>query len=178
MEDNLSTFHREDDALDRELNSLVREMEHEEAAGRAVIEPRSRVECFSPQNNQRSFVYGHARAWFDSSKREVKRRAYALLGVSPNFASEPLDDLLRGGESDAATRNSPPMKSCERLKNSGSVGRIESLAVVGDGDPPKLPVLICSNQYARALCAAVLDCVSQEVLKDDDHLTAICLNGG
>ena len=31
MEDDLSTFHHEDDALDRELNSLVREMEHEEA---------------------------------------------------------------------------------------------------------------------------------------------------
>jgi hypothetical protein len=31
-------FHHEDDALDRELNSLVREMEHEEAVRRAVIE--------------------------------------------------------------------------------------------------------------------------------------------
>ena len=31
MEDDLSNFHHEDDALDRELNSLVREMEHEEA---------------------------------------------------------------------------------------------------------------------------------------------------
>jgi len=38
MEDNLRTFHHEDDALDRELNSLVREMEHEEAVRRAVIE--------------------------------------------------------------------------------------------------------------------------------------------
>jgi hypothetical protein len=38
MEDDLSTFHHEDDALDRELNSLVREMEHEEAVRRAVIE--------------------------------------------------------------------------------------------------------------------------------------------
>jgi len=34
----LSNFHHEDDALDRELNSLVREMEHEEAVRRAVIE--------------------------------------------------------------------------------------------------------------------------------------------
>jgi len=38
MEDDLSTFHREDDALGRELNSLVREVEHEEAVRRAVIE--------------------------------------------------------------------------------------------------------------------------------------------
>jgi hypothetical protein len=38
MEDDLSNFHREDDALDRELVSLVREMEHEEAVRRAVIE--------------------------------------------------------------------------------------------------------------------------------------------
>ena len=38
MEDDLSNFHYEDDALDRELNSLVREMEHEEAVRRAVIE--------------------------------------------------------------------------------------------------------------------------------------------
>ena len=38
MEDDLSNFHHEDDALDRELNSLVREMEHEEAVRRAVIE--------------------------------------------------------------------------------------------------------------------------------------------
>jgi len=38
MEDDLSTFHHEDDALDRELNSLVREMEHKEAVRGAVIE--------------------------------------------------------------------------------------------------------------------------------------------
>jgi hypothetical protein len=38
MEDDLNNFHHEDDALDRELNSLVREMEHEEAVRRAVIE--------------------------------------------------------------------------------------------------------------------------------------------
>ena len=38
MEDDLSNFHHEDDALDRELNSLVREIEHEEAVRRAVIE--------------------------------------------------------------------------------------------------------------------------------------------
>ena len=38
MEDDLSNFHHEDDALDRELSSLVREMEHEEAVRRAVIE--------------------------------------------------------------------------------------------------------------------------------------------
>jgi hypothetical protein len=38
MEDDLSNFHHEDDALDRELNSLVREMEHGEAVRRAVIE--------------------------------------------------------------------------------------------------------------------------------------------
>ena len=38
MEDYLSNFPHEDDALDRELNSLVREMEHEEADRRAVIE--------------------------------------------------------------------------------------------------------------------------------------------
>ena len=38
MEDDLSNFHYEDDGLDRELNSLVREMEHEEAVRRAVIE--------------------------------------------------------------------------------------------------------------------------------------------
>ena len=34
MEDDLSNFHYEDDALDRELNSLVREMEHEEGVGK------------------------------------------------------------------------------------------------------------------------------------------------
>jgi len=33
-----NTFHHEDDALDRELHSLVREMEREEAQRRAVIE--------------------------------------------------------------------------------------------------------------------------------------------
>ncbi len=38
MEDDLSTLHHEDDALDRELNSLVREVEREEAVRRAVIE--------------------------------------------------------------------------------------------------------------------------------------------
>jgi hypothetical protein len=38
MEDDLSSFHYEEDALDRELNSLVRKMEHEEAVRRAVIE--------------------------------------------------------------------------------------------------------------------------------------------
>ena len=38
MDDDLSTFHHEDDALDRELNSLVREMEDKEAIRRAVIE--------------------------------------------------------------------------------------------------------------------------------------------
>ena len=38
MEDDLSNCDHEDDALDRELNSLVREMEQEEAVRRAVIE--------------------------------------------------------------------------------------------------------------------------------------------
>ena len=38
MEDDLSNLHHEDDALDRELNSLVREMAHEEAVRRVVIE--------------------------------------------------------------------------------------------------------------------------------------------
>ena len=38
MEDDPGTFHHEDEALDRELDSLVREMEHEEAVRRAVIE--------------------------------------------------------------------------------------------------------------------------------------------
>ena len=38
MDDDLSTFHHEDGALDRELNSLVREMEHEEAVRRAVVQ--------------------------------------------------------------------------------------------------------------------------------------------
>ena len=37
MEDDLSKFHHENDALDRELNSLVREMEVKEATRRAVI---------------------------------------------------------------------------------------------------------------------------------------------
>ena len=43
MEDDLSNFHHEDDALDRELNSLVREMEHEEADRRAEIELQNLV---------------------------------------------------------------------------------------------------------------------------------------
>ena len=38
MEDDLSKFHHENDALDRELNSLVREMEHEQPDRRTVIE--------------------------------------------------------------------------------------------------------------------------------------------
>ena len=38
MKDNLSNVHNDDDVLDRKLNSLVREMEHEEAVRRAVIE--------------------------------------------------------------------------------------------------------------------------------------------
>ena len=38
MEDDLSTFHHEDGALDCQLNSLVREVEHEEAVRRVVIE--------------------------------------------------------------------------------------------------------------------------------------------
>ena len=38
MEDDLGNFHHEDDASDRELNFLVRELEHEEAVRRAVIE--------------------------------------------------------------------------------------------------------------------------------------------
>jgi hypothetical protein len=38
MEDDLSKFHHEDDALDRELTSLVREVEHEKAVRRAGIE--------------------------------------------------------------------------------------------------------------------------------------------
>ena len=38
MEDDLSNFHHEGDALNRELNSLVREMEDKEVVRRAVIE--------------------------------------------------------------------------------------------------------------------------------------------
>jgi hypothetical protein len=38
MEDDLSTFHHEDDTLDRELNALIREMEGKEAFRRALIE--------------------------------------------------------------------------------------------------------------------------------------------
>jgi hypothetical protein len=38
MENDRSTCHHEDDTLDRELNSLVREMEREEADRRAVID--------------------------------------------------------------------------------------------------------------------------------------------
>ena len=38
MEDDLSNFHREHDALDRELNSLVREMEDKAVVRRAVID--------------------------------------------------------------------------------------------------------------------------------------------
>jgi hypothetical protein len=38
MKDDLSNVHNDDDVLDRKLNSLVREMEHEEAVRRAVIE--------------------------------------------------------------------------------------------------------------------------------------------
>jgi hypothetical protein len=38
MEDDLSNTHREEDALDRELRSLVRQMAHEEAVRRVVIE--------------------------------------------------------------------------------------------------------------------------------------------
>ena len=38
MEDELSSTHHEDEALDRELNALIREMEHEEAVRRAAIE--------------------------------------------------------------------------------------------------------------------------------------------
>jgi hypothetical protein len=38
MEDDLSTFHPDEDALDRELKSLIRKMTHEEAVRRAVIE--------------------------------------------------------------------------------------------------------------------------------------------
>ena len=34
----LGNSHHEGDALDRELNSLVRDMEHEEAVRRAVVE--------------------------------------------------------------------------------------------------------------------------------------------
>ena len=37
MEDDLSDFHHEDDALNRELNSLVREIENKEAVRRAAI---------------------------------------------------------------------------------------------------------------------------------------------
>ena len=38
MQENLSNLHHEEDALDRELNSLVREMEGEEAFRRGLIE--------------------------------------------------------------------------------------------------------------------------------------------
>ena len=38
MEDDLCNFHHEDDALDHELNSLVRKMEQEEVVRWAVIE--------------------------------------------------------------------------------------------------------------------------------------------
>jgi hypothetical protein len=38
MEDDLNNIHHEDDALDRELNALVREMEDKELTHRAVIE--------------------------------------------------------------------------------------------------------------------------------------------
>jgi len=38
MDEDLANFHHEDDALGRELNSLVREIEHEEAVRRSVIE--------------------------------------------------------------------------------------------------------------------------------------------
>ena len=38
MEDDLSNLHHEDDVLNRELNSLVREIEYEEAVRRTVIE--------------------------------------------------------------------------------------------------------------------------------------------
>jgi len=45
MEDDLSNFHHEDDALDRELNSLVRDMGHEEAGRRAVIDMLVMLGC-------------------------------------------------------------------------------------------------------------------------------------
>jgi hypothetical protein len=38
MENDLSNLHHEDDALNRELNSLVREMEDKEVVPRAVID--------------------------------------------------------------------------------------------------------------------------------------------
>ena len=38
MENDLSNLHHEDDALNRELNSLVREMEDKAVVRRAVIE--------------------------------------------------------------------------------------------------------------------------------------------
>jgi hypothetical protein len=38
MEDELSSTHQEDEAFNRELNALIREMEDKEAARRAVIE--------------------------------------------------------------------------------------------------------------------------------------------
>jgi hypothetical protein len=37
MEDELSSTHHEDEALNRELNALIREMEVKEATRRAVI---------------------------------------------------------------------------------------------------------------------------------------------
>ena len=59
MEDELSSTHHEDDALDRELNCLVREMEHEEAVRPNLAMPAcSRVALIDPAARRSGAVYG------------------------------------------------------------------------------------------------------------------------
>src|SRR3984957_19361969 len=104
---------------------------------------------------------------------EVEGRALFGFRLYPDPAAQPLQDFLANSQSDSgALELVSPVQSLEKDKNLFKVLRGYPQAIVAHGKDPFIPTVFRSrNVYARDCGAAVLDRVSDEVLK---YLSQLC----
>ena len=111
---------------------------------------------------------------FQGGQRKVERRPFPPYGFRPNPSTQPFNHPLARGETNPAAGNVFPVKPPKRFEYVSSVSRFESFPVVTDGHPPKGAFTHSFNPNSWDLTfPAVLDGVSNQILKHHDHLRAI-----
>ena len=98
-------------------------------------------------------------------QRELKRSAGSGFRFYPDPAAVLLDNLLACRKSDASTRDVATVKTFEEAEDARVICGIDADAVVDDGQDALVAVDLSGDMNLRLFRAAILDRVSDEILK-------------
>src|SRR5579885_1105752 len=110
-------------------------------------------------------------------KREVEGGAPVLFGLDPNPAAVPLNDPLADGQTDAGSRNVPPVQALEYAKDLLVKLRFDANPVVANRQAPRAVHNGGRDVHARRLLASIFEGVSDQVLKSLDEVRLVPFYG-